>query len=251
MAEKGISCILWRLREMHMPPFLEHTEELIRRSPFLAFAAVYAAGVLTSFTPCVYPVIPLTLGVIGARTVGSKFRGFSVSLVYVLGLAVAYAVLGALASLSGSLFGAVASSPWTYFLVANAYLLFGLSMTGGLSFPQIRLLPDRFHKKRDGFAGVFLMGALAGLVVGPCTAPVLAALLVYVGSRQNVAYGFLLLLAFGYGIGFLFIVLGTFTGLLASMPKSGAWLERTKVAFGWLLILAAEYLFVKMGGLLV
>ena len=95
------------------------------------------------------------------------------------------------------------------------------------------------------------MGVFSGLIVGPCTAPVMATILVYVGSRQNVLYGFSLLFAFGYGVGFLLILIGTFAGILSSLPKSGPWLEKVKKAFGWLLIFAAEYLFIKMGGLLV
>jgi cytochrome c-type biogenesis protein len=73
---------------------------------------------------------------------------------------------------------------------------------------------------------------------------------VYVGSKQNVLYGFSLLFTFGYGVGFFMILLGTFTGLLSSLPKSGAWLELVKKTFGWLLLFAAEYLFIRMGELL-
>ena len=99
--------------------------------------------------------------------------------------------------------------------------------------------------------GAFIVGLFSGLIVGPCTAPVLAAVLVYVASRHNLLYGFSLLFVFGYGVGFLMILLGTFTGLLASIPKSGVWLNRVKKVFGWILILAAEYLLIKMGGLLI
>lgn len=234
-----------------MPTDLSNIQTVIQHQPFYAFIAVYIAGVLVSFTPCVFPVIPLTLGVIGARSSDSRFRGLSHSLVYVLGMALSYAVLGVFASLSGQLFGQVSSNPWTYFVVGNVYLIFGLTMVSDKSSFQIKILPQRLQKKRKGIIGVFIMGALAGLIVGPCTAPVLAALLVYVGTQQNLLHGFSLLFVFGYGVGFLFIVLGTFTGLMASLPKSGEWLERVKKGFGFLLIFVAEYLFIKMGGLLV
>lgn len=234
-----------------METLFGNIEQLIRTNPALALIAVFVAGVFVSFTPCVYPVIPLTLGVIGAKSAGSRAKGFTLSLVYVLGMAVMYAALGAFAALSGKLFGQIGSSPVTYFVVANVCFFLGLSMLDVIHLPMLSLAPSSGAPKKGGYFNVFVVGMFAGLIVGPCTAPVLAALLVYVGSRANVAYGVSLLFVFGYGVGFLFILLGTFTGLLAAMPRSGVWLERVKKAFGWILIFAAEYLFIKMGGLLV
>ena len=234
-----------------MQNLLDNIGQIIQVNPPLAFIAVFAAGVIVSFTPCVYPVIPLTLGFIGARSVGGKWKGFLLSLVYVLGMAVMYAVLGAFASLTGKLFGQIGSHPATYFVVANVCLLLGLSMLDVFQIPQISIGGSLQAKKGGGFLGVFVIGLFSGLIVGPCTAPVLAVVLVYVASKHNLIYGFSLLFVFGYGVGFLMIILGTFTGLLASIPKSGKWLERIKKMFGWALILAAEFLLIKMGGLLV
>src|SRR3989338_11003481 len=115
----------------------ENIEQLIATNPLLAFVAVFAAGVLVSFTPCVYPVIPLTLGYIGARSAGNRWKGFTLSLVYVLGMALTYAVLGAFAALTGRLFGQISANPWTYFVVANMCLLLGFSMLGVFELPQI------------------------------------------------------------------------------------------------------------------
>lgn len=231
-------------------PLIANVEALIQHNPPLAFLTVFLAGVGVSFTPCVYPVIPLTLGVIGARSAGSRAKGFVLSLVYVLGMAVVYACLGAFAALSGKIFGGLGSSPWSYFFVANVCLAMALSMFGIFELPQIRLVKAAPSGRR-GLLGVFLAGAVSGLIVGPCTAPVLATILVYVGDRHNVPYGISLLFTFGYGVGFLMILLGTFTGFITSIPKSGPWLVRVKMAFGWLLVAAAEYFLVKMGGLLI
>ncbi len=235
-----------------MNTLFSNVDQIIRANPLLAFPAVFLAGVLVSFTPCVYPVIPLTLGYIGAKSAGSRWKGFTLSLVYVLGLALTYAALGAFAALSGKLFGQVGSSPWSYFAIANLCLFLGLSMLDVIRIPQISLaggMPGTAPK--GGYLGAFVVGLFSGLICGPCTAPVLATVLVYVGSKQNVLYGFSLLFAFGYGVGFLMILLGTFTGLLSSIPRSGVWLERIKKAFGWGLIIAAEYFLIKMGGLLI
>jgi thiol:disulfide interchange protein DsbD len=117
--------------------------------------------------------------------------------------------------------------------------------------PQFTLVKSPGSKAKKSWVDIFVVGVISGLIVGPCTAPVLAAILVYVGSKQNVLYGFSLLFTFGYGVGFLLIILGTFAGLLTSLPKSGTWLERIKKLFGWVLIFAAEFFLIKMGGLLV
>ncbi len=234
-----------------MSALTANLEHLIQTNPFLAFPAVFLAGVLVSFTPCVYPVIPLTLGFIGARSAGSRWKGFVLSLFYVTGMALTYAVLGAFASLSGKLFGTIGSSPVTYFIVANVCLFLGLSMLGVFEIPQLAIGPGANIQKKKGYFGAFLVGIFSGLIVGPCTAPALAVILVYVGTKKNLLYGFSLLLAFGYGIGFLMILLGTFTGLIGALPKSGKWLDIVKKLFGYILIFAAEYLFIKMGGLLV
>jgi cytochrome c-type biogenesis protein len=231
-----------------MDAILNNLGQTIQTNPLLAFAAVFAAGVLVSFTPCVYPVIPITLGCIGARSAGNRWKGFSLSLVYVLGMALVYAVLGAFAALSGRLFGQIGSHPFTYFIVANVFLLLGLSSLDVFSLPQWS--PSGASKKGNGLLSVLVLGMFSGLIVGPCTAPALAAVLVFVGSKQNIIYGFSLLFVFGYGVGFLLILLGTFTGLLTSFPRSGHWLITIKKIFGWLLIFAAEYLFIKMGGLI-
>jgi thiol:disulfide interchange protein DsbD len=233
-----------------METLFANIEQIIQTSPALAFVAVFAAGILVSFTPCVYPVIPLTLGVIGAKSAGSRWGGFSLSLLYVLGMAVTYAALGAFASLTGRLFGAIGSSPVTYFIVGVICVILALAMFGVIRIPQFSFAGQAGTRRKEGLFGVFTVGLVAGLIVGPCTAPVLAAVLLYVGTQQNVLYGALLLFVFGYGVGFLLILLGTFTGLLASMPRSGKWLAAAEKIFGAALILAAAYYFVKMGGLL-
>jgi thiol:disulfide interchange protein DsbD len=220
-------------------------------SPFIALMIAFAAGVLTSFTPCVYPLIPITVGFIGAKGSVTKSRGFYLSLLYVLGLACVYASLGAFAALSGKLFGQISTSPWTYILVGNICLLFGLSLLDVFTLQfQVPSSWQPQVQQTGGGLTAFLFGGCSGLVAGPCTTPVLGSLLAFVASRQNVALGIAMLFVFALGMGCLLILVGTFTGLLSSLPRSGQWIVRIKKGFGFLMILIGEIFLIKAGQLL-
>jgi cytochrome c-type biogenesis protein len=223
----------------------------IQGSVFLAFVAAYLGGLVISFTPCTYPLIPVTVGFIGAQGTSSKLRGFLLSLFYVLGLAVTYAALGAVAALSGRLFGQMQTTPLIYFIMANICLIMGLSMLDvfKISIP----LPQRMMKYsgsgKKGFIPSFLLGAASGFVIGPCTAPVLAVLLGYVALQTNLAIGIGLLFVFAFGMGTLLILVGTFTGFISSLPRSGAWMTIITRVFGVILIGAAQYFLYTAGTL--
>ncbi len=229
--------------------FVGSLSAYLQESVFLSFLAVYLGGVLISFTPCVYPVVPITVAFIGARG-GSQGRSFLLSLIYVLGMAVTYTILGAFAALSGKLFGQIQSNPWTYFVIGNICIIMGLSMFDvfALSLRTPAFITRGQSKKRtEGIAGSFLVGAFSGLVMGPCTAPVLAVILSYAATRQNVAFASGLMFVFACGMGTLLILAGTFAGLLAGIPRSGAWMVRISRLFGWILLGAGEYLLINAG----
>lgn len=215
-----------------------------------AYLIALLAGILTSFTPCVYPIIPITVGYIGASAAKSKGRGFILSVSYVIGIAVTYSILGATAALTGKIFGQASTSPISYFIIANICIILGISMLGvfNLRLPSF-FTSSKIKTKAHGVLQAFFVGLASGLVVGPCTAPVLAVILAYVATKQNVFFGVSILFIFALGMGFLLILLGTFTGLLVSMPKAGLWLERIKKVFGWILILAGEYFLFVAGRL--
>lgn len=230
--------------------FINGLSAYLQGSVFLSILAVYLAGVLIGFTPCIYPVVPITVAYIGAHGAGSKSRGFILSLVYVAGMAVTYTVLGAVAALSGSLFGEIQSSPWTYFLIGNLCILMGLSMLDVFTF-TIRMpsfiMRAQPRKKRGGIVGSFLVGAASGLVTGPCTAPALAVILGYAATRQNLVLASSLMFFFAFGMGTLLILVGTFAGLLAALPRSGVWMTRISRIFGWILLGAGEYFLINAG----
>ncbi|MFH1753005.1 MAG: cytochrome c biogenesis protein CcdA [Candidatus Omnitrophota bacterium] len=230
-----------------MEGLFEVLKQSLESGHAVAYPIALLAGILTSFTPCVYPVIPITIGYIGAKSGGSKGKGFILSLSYIVGIAITYSVLGGIAALTGRLFGQISMSPITYFLIANICIVLGVSMLGVF---EIRLPSIQFSGvKGKGIFPAFLMGLAAGLVMGPCTAPVLAVILTYVAAKQNLLYGTTILFTFAFGMGFLLIVLGTFTGIIVSMPKAGPWLDKIKKGFGWILILAGQYFLFTAGKL--
>lgn len=225
--------------------FTNFNQYLSSISP-LAFVVAFLGGIGASLTPCIYPVIPILIGVIGASTAKNKSRGFFLSLIFVLGMAFTYSLLGLAAALTGSLFGLQSQNPWVLFAVGNFNLFFGLAMLGLF---EIKL-PGSWGKpgaKVGNLFAVFTMGAGSGLVAAPCTVPVLGVLLTFVATEKNLIFGFSLLFIFALGLGLLLIILGTFTGLLASLPRSGNWLVRIKQLFGFLMIILAEYFLLRAG----
>ena len=215
----------------------------------LDYFSAFGQGVLVSFTPCVYPLIPITASFIaGINTKGSKRLGFVISVVYVLGLAVSYCTLAAVAALTGKFFGKIQNNPVIFLIVANIFIFFALVMLDVISLPSLGV--DLRHKARPrNLWAVFLFGITSGLIVGPCTSPFLAGLLTMVSLKQNVIYGVSLLFVFSYGVGFLLILVGTFSGILSVLPKSGPWLVRIKQFSALILLISAQYFLIRAGKL--
>ena len=231
------------------PPVDEGSEEkgiagrvtgALERGSAAAFLLVFLGGLLTSFTPCVYPMIPITMAVIGAQASGKRFGGFILSLFYVLGISSTFSVLGMAAAKTGSLFGAAMGHPVVLVLISAIFFLMGLSMLGAFVMQMPPALAARLRgKKRTGFLGAFLTGILAGLVVSPCISPLLVVILTWVAKKGSLFLGFGLLFSFALGLGVLFIVIGTFSGALRSLPKTGIWMELVERGFGVLLVALA------------
>jgi len=218
--------------------------------PLAALPVIFGAGLVTSLTPCVYPMIPITAGILGGEGAVGRSRKRTVVLtgVYVLGLALVYASLGLLAGLTGTLFGAVSSNPWAYFVFGNLLLVLGLAMLD--VFPMAA--PERWVAWASRFGGgsvggVFLMGATSGLVAAPCGAPAFGAILTFVGGTGSPLWGFIYLFVFSLGMTALLVGVGLSSGLLASLPKAGRWTGMVKKAGGLLILAMAEYYFVQMG----
>lgn len=229
-------------------------------SPLLAVPVLFAAGVLTSLNPCIYPMIPITAAIVGGQEVGAepgaprrRLRPVLLTLTYVLGLAAVYSLLGVIAGLTGTLFGTVSTNPWLYFLMANLLLLSALVMLDVLPVPVPTAWVDRASRAGTAgrFSGAFVMGAVSGLVAAPCGAPVMAAVLTWVTATQSAGLGFAYLLVFSLGMCTLLVAVGIFSGTVARLPRAGAWMVWIKRGFGFLMLGAAQYYLIKMGQLLI
>ncbi len=224
--------------------------ESLRHNPLLAVATLFGAGVLTSLTPCVYPMIPITAAVIAGNTDAraTRRRTILLTLSYVSGLALLYALLGLLAGMTGSLFGTVASNPWVRFAVGNLLLICALAMLEVIPVAApARALQWASRLGGGSYPAVFLLGATSGVVAAPCGAPAFAAVLTFVATTQSALLGFLYLLVFSLGMTALLVVVGLFSGAAAHLPRSGVWMLWIKRAAGVVLLAMAEYYFIQMG----
>ena len=224
---------------------------LVSGNRWLVILSLFGAGLLLTFTPCVLPMVPILTSIIVGHGVDqrsgapSSRRAFTLSLVYVLAMALTYTVAGVLAGLFGANLAAAFQNPWILSGFALVFVLLALSMFGfyDLQIPaswQARLAALS-HRQRGGtYAGVGVMGALSALIVGPCVVAPLAGVLIYIGQTGDPVLGGVALFALGMGMGVPLIVAGVSAGKL--LPKVGAWMDAVKAVFGVMLLAVAIYL---------
>jgi thiol:disulfide interchange protein DsbD len=222
----------------------------LQHQPLVALVTLFGAGVLTSLTPCIYPMIPITAGVLAgtARTGSRRRRAVALTLTYVTGLALFYAFLGLLAGLSGSLFGTVSSSPWARLAIGNLLLLFSLAMLDviPISAPK-RLVQWAGGLGAGSYPAVFLLGATSGIVAAPCGAPAFAVVLTWVASTGSGVLGFAYLFVFSLGMTALLVAVGLSSGALAALPKAGRWMAWIKKGAAIVMLAMAQYYFIMTG----
>ena len=209
------------------------------------YILAFLGGVTVSFTPCVYPLVPVILGYIGVEG-KPRSGGFILSLVYVSGIALTYSILGVAASLTGRLFGSISSHPLTNIAVGLVIVIFGFSMLG-LFFTPPNINPGlrpAFFKGRK-YLSIFFLGITSGFIISPCLTPVLASILSYLATRKNIFYGASLLAVFAYGMGLILIFSGIFAGLLSNVLKPGKWMVYFQKASGLILVSMGAYFIYK------
>ena len=207
----------------------------------LGLIFVFIGGLALNLTPCVYPLIPITIGFFGGQSEGSTKRLVMMGILFVLGLAVTYSIIGVVTSLTGALFGALLQNPLVIIAVALILIALSLSMFGVYEFK----LPDSLVAKaggaKGGMYGAFFMGLTLGIVAAPCIGPFVLGLVTYVASKQDPFFGFIMFFVLALGLGTPYLFLAIFSGKIKNLPRAGEWMQGVEHIFGLILVGMAIY----------
>jgi len=211
------------------------------RGMFIAFLLVFIGGMALNLTPCVYPIIPITVSYFGGQASGSKANTIVLAILYLLGMAAMYSALGVVAALTGSILGSALQNPLVTAFIALVMLALAASMFG---FYEIRV-PARLSgvagTAKQGHLGAFLMGLTVGIVAAPCIGPFVLGLLTFVGERGDPVLGFALFFTLSVGLGMPYVFLAVASGNISKLPRSGEWMEWVRKVFGVVLVAMAVY----------
>jgi len=220
---------------------MEGLLEAVQGNPLLAIGAVFVGGLLSASSPCVLAILPLVIGYVGGASGGDKRKSVHYSLLFALGLAITFTILGAVAALFGMLFGQVGAL-W-YWIIGAIIIAMGLSMLGLF---EVRIpFPQKWQPKTRGALRAFLLGLLFGIASSPCATPVLVVILTFVASQGQVIYGTVLLFVYAIGHVALIVAAGISAGLVTRFVESRGAIQLStwiKKAFGVLVIIAGGYI---------
>ncbi len=208
---------------------------------FVALLIIFVLGIGLNLTPCVYPLIPLTISYFGAQVSNSKGGKLLMALAYVMGMSVTYSVLGLVAALTGGVFGSLLQSPIVVGILVLIFLALALSMFGVYEIKIPQSLANFSGKNRQGYFGTFLMGLTVGFIAAPCIGPLVLSLLVYVGQIGSPFLGFIMFFVLSLGLGLPYVFLAMFSSSITKLPRSGEWMEGVKIIFGLMMIGLALY----------
>jgi thiol:disulfide interchange protein DsbD len=211
------------------------------RGLLLTFIFIFIGGLALNLTPCIYPLIPITISYFGGQTGGKASRTLLLAVLYVLGMSLTYSVLGTIAAMTGSLFGAALQNPWVVGFIVAVMVGLASSMFGLWEFRLPSFLTRGTGTAKKGYAGAVFMGLTVGIVAAPCIGPFVLGLLTYVGEMGRPALGFLMFFTLAWGLGAPLLVLGTVSGSISRLPRSGDWMVWVRKVFGFVLVAMAFY----------
>lgn len=204
--------------------------KLAQQNPALAVVVSFGVGVVSSLTPCVFPMVPITVSIFGATDAQSRWRGAALSATFVLGIATLFVPLGIAAALTGSLMGSALANPWVVSFIAIIFLALASSMFGAFEIALPASLTNKLSTVGGvGFKGAFILGLVMGLIAAPCTGPFVTGMLVSIAQTKSILVGGVSMFSFALGLGLLFFLAGAFA---VSLPKGGAWMLGIKWGSG-------------------
>lgn len=219
--------------EMKVSNFIEE------RGMLLGLLIIFVWGLALNLTPCIYPLIPITISYFGAQSSGNKMQSIMMGVFYAIGMAVTYSLMGLVAALTGSMLGTALQNPIVVIFISLIFIALATSMFGlwEIRVPQSLALAG--NKNRSGYFGSLMMGLLVGFIAAPCIGPIVLSLLVYVGKLGNPFMGFFLFFVLSLGLGVPYIFLAAFSSSISKLPRSGEWMISVKLIFGFVLVIMA------------
>jgi thioredoxin:protein disulfide reductase len=202
---------------------------------------IFIGGLALNLTPCVYPLIPITIGYFGGQSEGSTSKLTLMGVLFVLGMALTYSVIGVVTALSGAIFGALLQNTFVIIFIALIFVVLSLSMFGVYEFKLPDALVAKAGGAKSGMFGAFFMGLTMGIVAAPCIGPFVIGLVTYVAARANPLEGFLMFFVLAIGLGLPYLFLAIFSGKIKALPRAGEWMDGVKHVFGFILIGMALY----------
>lgn len=207
----------------------------------LSLLLIFLGGLALNLTPCVYPLIPITIGYFGGQSEGRTSRLFLLGVLYMLGMALTYSVIGVVTSLSGALFGALLQNVYVIIGIAALFVVLALSQFGVYEFNLPSSWMSAAGGAKGGAFGAFFMGLTMGIVAAPCIGPFVLGLVTFVAAKGDPFQGFLLFFVLAIGLGLPYLILALFSGKIKNLPRSGEWMEGVKHLFGFIMLGMALY----------
>ena len=227
--------------EAEVPEEGELGQFIQEKGMFVAFFFIFLGGLALNLTPCIYPLIPITISYFGGQSQGKSGKTFVLALFYVLGIATTYSILGIIAASTGSMLGAALQNPLVLIFVALVLSTLALGMFGLYEIRLPSFLASFGGTGKKGYGGALFMGLTVGIVAAPCIGPFVLGLLTYVAAIGSPFLGFWMFFTLALGLGVPFLILGTFSGSINSLPRSGVWMVWVRKIFGFVLIGMAIY----------
>ena len=217
------------------------TSTLASSGFLLSLLFVFLGGLALNLTPCVYPLIPITIGFFGGQSEGSTKKLFLMGLFFVIGMALTYSVIGVVTALSGSVFGSLLQNNFVIISISLIFVILSLGMFGLYEIQLPNSLVAKAGGAKNGYYGAFFMGLTMGIVAAPCIGPFVLGLVTFVAAKADPVYGFIMFFVLALGLGFPYLILAVFSGKIKKLPRSGEWMNSVKHIFGFVLLGMALY----------